>query len=90
MVVGVVVYQQSPTVWAPGTSFLEDSFHRDWAGEGCGSGGHASSGESQMKFHLHTAATSCCVPLSSQDRNLYQFAACKLRNPALTKENWNN
>ena len=33
----------------------------------------------------HLPLTSCCVPLPSQDRDLYQFAAWKLRTPALSQ-----
>ena len=41
--------QQSPTVLAPGTGFMEDSFSAEVGGDG--SGGNASDGEWPMKLH---------------------------------------
>ena len=55
--------QQSPTVLAPGTGFMEDSFSAEVGGDG--SGGNASDGEWPMKLHPLTHGSPPAVPPGS-------------------------
>ena len=52
------LHQQSPTLLAQGTGFVEDNFSTDGGGRvgagGFGLGGNASDGERQMKPHWLT------------------------------------
>ena len=52
--------QQSPNILAPGTSFVEDNFSKDW-GAGDGSGGNVSDGE-QWEVGGSRGSFSCSPP----------------------------